>query len=1180
MTHVSQIVLNWTAWVCYNKNTYDVEERWRRAISKALGKNIWREIRATLGRFIAILAISALGAGFYAGLKTTGPDMRTTADQYYADQHLMDFRILSTLGFTQEEVDLLRQRSEIQHLAAGYSLDVLMSTTEGSEAYRLHSLPEDLSPDNPDYLNRPVLVKGRLPEKAGECLIDSKSHHAIGDKIQVSDENEQKTRDLLEVSSFEVVGVASSPAYISFLRGNTTIGNGRVAYFMYTPAASFEQEFYTEIYATAKGAEGLSAFSSAYERLVDRNAKNLDSFGQEQVQKRYDEIVRDGNAELKDARRKLADAKKELEEGKATADKELADALAKLQEGDREVAKGEREIRDNAKKLADADKEITDGSKALAEARPILDQAQKKYDDGVAAYAKGLAEYQAGFEQVQQLQAGIDAIPPSLQAMSDMTAGGTMEPPPEMVPAYLQAAGTLVQVAEGAGIFMEQAGQPQAAAGLNGIAQRGSAAMESAQQTGQFAPVYAELAPLGTLTGDLSAAVSGTQAQLQQAKSKLDVAAKELAEAKIKLDKGWAEFSENEQKLADARIELEDGKKKLADARIELADAKAELQEGWLTYEEEKADALQKIADGEKEIADGEQEVADGQKKLDDLKQPEWFVFTREDNPGYSGFASDAGRIGALATVIPLFFFLVAALVCLTTITRMVEEQRSLIGTLKGLGYSGGSIAFKYLIYAGVASTVGGILGVAVGFYAFPVAIWRAYGMMYIMPPIDLWNEWPLAVSSVLFAALCSTLAAWSACGHELRSVPASLMRPKAPRSGKRVLLERIGFLWKRMSFMQKVTARNLFRYKKRFFMKVIGVAGCSALLVTGFGLRDSIAGVVGLQYNTIYNYDVMAVLTEHSDSKAQTQVNQLVPQYGTSLYTGQTLAKAKSAGGSSGDMTLYIYVAEQPEEMSQFIDLHQRKTGQKIDFPGTSGVVVTEKLADRLKAKPGDTIQVNRINESPVDVTVGAVSENYLLNYIYMTPQEYTRLFGEAPEFDTMLIRLNEQSGENLDQVLTDLVAAKPVAGAQDIASLREQFDDMFDSLDAIVWLIIAAAGMLAFVVLYNLTNINITERAREIATLKVLGFYSGEVASYIYKENFVLTLIGTLTGIALGVVLHDFVILTAEVDEVMFRRVIEPLSYVLAILFTLLCAGLVDLFMLPRLRKVDMIESLKSNE
>lgn len=1115
--------------------------------------------------------------------------MKATADKYYERQNLADFRLLSTMGFTEADVAALKADPAIETVMAGYGLDLLVEHPEGAEAVRVSALPKDPA-DAESWLSRPVLTAGRLPTAADECLGDSSSPLELGDVVVLADENDADTLELMRQRRFTVVGLAESPSYISFQRGNTNIGNGRLAYYLALTPEAFDQEVYTEITLGLAEKAGLSSFSAEYAELVDREKTRLEALEGQRVVIRYDEVKTEAGAELADARRELAEGKQEAEE-------KLAEAWAEIEDGEREIADGWAELGENQQKLldgeqalAEGEQELADGRAELAEGEAAYADALKSYQDGKAAYEKGLKDYQSGLAAYNKNAAEIQAVEGGVQALPDLAAaangllqagGGAT---PTDIQSFTDAADGAMRAAGGGAALLaqgEDAASRQLAAQIEALISQAGTALAMAD----YAGCNQALQQLAALQPYMAAAVDGAKAQLEAAadalaaaKTKLDKAQKELTDGKKQLEEAAAQLEEARQKLADgereladARAELADGKKQLAEARAELADAETELADGKAEYHTEKAKA-------EKEISDAEAEIADGQKTLDELELPEWYINTRDDNPGYSGFESDAGRIDAIAAVIPVFFFLVAALVCLTSMTRMVEDQRTMIGTLKALGYSRGAIAFKYMLYAVGASATGAAVGVVGGFVLFPSAIWSAYGMMYVMPSISLSGNVGLAFLSIGLSVLCTAAATWSACAHELRSVPAKLMRPKAPRAGKRVILERVGPLWRRLSFMQKVTARNLFRYKKRFFMTVIGVAGCTALLLTGFGLRDSISGIVPRQYGDVNRYDMLVALKEHSDDGAGTGLNAALPELGAGLYTGETNVDVAAEGGTSSGMTVYLFVPQHPEQLGDYISLHVRQSGQAIPFPSGDGVVITEKLADRLKAGAGDTIRVNRVNEAPVELKVAGVTENYLFNYIYIAPDTFTATFGETPEYSQLLVNLKD--GTDPDAALSRLLEADPVAGGMVVRELTDQFNDMFESLNAVVWLIIGAAAMLAFVVLYNLTNINITERTREIATLKVLGFRSGEVAAYVFRENIVLTLIGTLVGLGLGVFLHDFVIVTAEVDEIMFRRIIEPLSYLWSILFTMLCAALVNWTMQGRLSRVDMVESLKAIE
>lgn len=1103
-------------------------------MKRSMRKSMWRELRSSFSRFMAIFAITAIGAGFFAGLRATSPDMYATANGYYDDTRLMDFRLVSTMGFTEEDIEALAAREDVDSVMATQGIDLLVEGADGLQAVRVHALPNDTSPENPGYLNRLRITEGRLPEAADECVVDDLTAHRIGDTVQVSRQNTTSALDLVRTRTFTVVGRAASPCYVSFQRGNTNIGSGRLSFFLYVTQDAFDSEYYTEVYITSKDTQDIPSLSAPYEDIIDAQSDALDAFADTRAQVRYDDIYSEASEKLDDARTELAEAR-------ADADEQLAKALQKIQDAEKEIADGQREINENAQKLEDAKAQVASGQQQTAEARDTLTTQQAAWD--------------AQDAQVQQLEQGVAALPGAISEMARILPALLAADETEL-PVFTASAQAAIATARGTAALLDAAGQP-GGSGYTQVADTAEAALAAAD----YATAYGALQMLGQdpLYAGMQQTVGAARAQLDAAKQQLDAGWAQLAGAEAQIGAASAQVTEGEAQLEQARRDI-------ADARVKVADARAE-------YEEKKAEA-------EEEFAEAEQNIADGQAELDDLEKPEWYVTDRTANAGYSGFSSDADRIDAIATAIPIFFYLVAALVCLTTMTRMVEEQRTNIGTLKALGFGRWAIAAKFIFYAAFASTVGAVIGVAAGMVLFPSTIWSAYSILYNLPPLSLQSNVGLALLSVFTSVLCTTAATFGACWGELRSVPAQLMRPKAPKAGKRVLLERIPALWSRMKFSQKVTARNLFRYKKRFFMTIVGVAGCTALLLTGFGLRDSITGIVPLQYGGIDRYDMVASLSDPSSAQADTPLNEALPDMGDGLYTMSAPIDAKSDRGDNIGMTTYVYVAEEPERLSEFIHFHTRENQEPIAFPQGDGAVITEKLATRLKVDVGDEFDMWLVNEAPVKVRVAGIMENYVQNYVYLTPDTYQSLFGKAPEYDTLLLRLPENPTMTEGETLAALVETEGVAGAVDITSFSDEITDMLDSLNAVVWLIILSAGALAMVVLYNLTNINITERVREIATLKVLGFYNKEVSNYVYRENILLTLIGTAFGLVLGIFLHQFVITTAEVDVVMFRRVVMPLSYVWSILFTLACAWLVNLIMLPRLRRVDMVESLKSAE
>ena len=706
------------------------------------------------------------------------------------------------------------------------------------------------------------------------------------------------------------------------------------------------------------------------------------------------------------------------------------------------------------------------------------------------------------------------------------------------------------------------------------------------------------------------------QAELDDARAELDDGWAQLGDGRRELDDGWADLSDAKAELADGQKELDEAWIKLVDGEQELTDARAELDDGWRQYrdgvaeladakqelpreiakaEQKLSDALAELTDGEQEYADGlreyrdgkaeaEQKLSDARRELNDARRKiseigdcKWYILGRNTNTGYVSFSQDAERMGNLASVFPIIFFLVAALVCLTTMTRMVEEQRVQIGCMKALGYGKGTIAFKYVGYGFFASLLGAAAGLWCGCAGIPAIIFNAWKILYTVGELKFQSYPAVNALAVAAAVCCVTGAAVAACIAELTAVPAELMRPKAPPAGKRVLLERVRPVWKRLSFSHKVTVRNLLRYKKRFWMTVIGIGGCTALIVTGFGLRDSIYDILDKQYDEISTYSANVGLVDDvtADELAEISgeldgsglVEEWMPSYQTSL--------SVESGKRSVDG--YLFAVSDTERFRDFIHLRHRLDHSPVALP-EEGAVLTEKLAALLGVGVGDTVTLD--GDERVEVPVVEITENYVFHYVYITGSYYEKLYGEAARPNTLMVTYTEDTKENADAVASGLIPLSGVTAVSRIRDARATFSKSMESVDYAVILIICCAAALAFVVLYNLTNINITERLRELATLKVLGFYDRELSAYVYRENVLLTVFGVALGLVMGKFLHQWLVLTVEIDMVMFGRQARPMSYLYAVGLTVLFSALVNLAARRRLRRIDMVESLKTVE
>ena len=817
-----------------------------------------------------------------------------------------------------------------------------------------------------------------------------------------------------------------------------------------------------------------------------------------------------------EAQKELDDARSEL----ADAQKELDDAKKKLDDARAELDSGWADYESG---LATLEQEIKDGQAKLNAARSQLEESQTRYEQGKVDYQEGLAQYQEGQTAYEDNLAQLDA-------QQEEVAKGYEEyydalKPFEGTPMYDQM---VEQLAPQKAKLDEAAAQIQAG--------------------------YTQLAQVKT--------------QLEESKAELDAAQAQLQDAAQQLDTGWAEYQSGQQTLDQEEAR---GRSQLAQAKAELDDGEAEYQKGLEEYEQAKADA-------QPELEQAQADIDQGQKELDEMATCEWYVLGRDTNSGFVSYSQDAERVDNLSSIFPVIFFVVAALACLTTMTRMVEEQRTQIGSLKALGFSRLAISQKYIGYAFVASLVGGLIGLGIGATLIPAVIANAFQIMYAIPGLDYKMQLLLFVLAVLAAVACTTGAALWACLSTLIDTPANLMRPRAPKAGKRVFLEYIKPIWRRLSFTWKVSMRNLFRYQKRFWMTVIGIGGCTALIVTGFGLHESIFDVLDKQFDEISLYDATVGLDEDLTEEQKQGIEdyldgeEAVEDY---MFTYQQMMDASTTGTS---YDVYLFAVDDVEEFGRFVDLRHRSDHSPVELDG-SGVVIDEKLSELLGVSVGDTITLE--GDQRVEAVVADITENYVYHYVYLTRDLYTQLYGEDYQNNVMLLAYQDGMGVDVsNQTSETLMKMDGVASYSYIATIRDSFEDSMDAINYAVVIIIVAAAALAFVVLYNLTNINITERRSELATLKVLGFYDGETTAYVLRENVFLTIFGVILGLVLGRFLHSWMVLTVEVDMVMFGRTAPPYAYVLAAALTALFSLIVNVAAHFRLKKIDMVESLKTVE
>ncbi len=1159
-------------------------------MKKSYLRSVFRTIRGTFSRFLAIFAIVALGVGFLAGLLSSPDDMRLSADRYYDDTGLYDLRVLSTLGLTEEDLDAVRGIEGVKEVLPVKDTDLLLLSSQGdSYTARIHTLPGDDSVS----VNTPQLISGRMPEKSGECVVVATPSLVgdkdwIGEKLTVDrEEAEEETRDSLP-SSLTVVGTVKSSLYLSMEREHTTVGAGTLGLIAYTLPETFSYDYYTGFYLTGEGCEELSAFSDAYEDRTEALKESLDSLGEERSRLRYEEII--GEAE-----EELSKAQKELDDKKAEAEKELSDGEKELEDGRKELSDSEQRLRDAKAQIDSGEQELANQrasynaqiaasqqqldegyaqlksyEDALQEGLTKIEQAQAQIDAGYEALDKGDHQLLAAKEELDKTEAQLLALENGKQALwqaaaalnipvTDTSDAGALALIDTLSSLSEEAAAPFAALKEG---LLALAAQGQDTVSARVQLEAGKAEYEKNLQAAKQA--REELDEQQKALNEQAAPVLEQQKALKEQREKLDRSKAQLQQA---MASARLEFYQAEEELNDARAQYNDGLAKLNEGRKELESAEKELEDGRAQFHEE--------------VEDAEEELRDARAKIRDIEEGQWHLFTRSSNAGFSSYASNADKIAAIASVFPVFFFLVAALVVLTTMTRMVEEQRLQIGTLKALGYSSGAIAFQYLFYAALGSVLGSVIGLLIGCRLFPYIIINAYNIMYDIPAAftPFWPSYCLLSS--LLMTLCALLSTLLACWSELRSSPAALMLPKAPKAGKRIFLEYITPLWERLKFTQKVTARNLIRYKKRFFMTVIGISGCTALLVTGFGIKDSISPIVSLQYEELNRYQLMVVLKseEALSGREFKSIMGSKEEIEGSLPVMQNEGQVIPRRGDPED-SVSIFVPSDSALLPDYFTFRHRGDRSLIPFDENQ-VVVTEKLAQRQHLKVGDTIRVKNQDGEEGSFTITQICENYVSHYLYLSPAAYEEAFRTPPEMNTVLCKLpKDLSQQEQDQLVTRLLGCRDVTSAFSTTELSESFGNSIKSIDSIILVLILSAGALAFVVLYNLMNINISERKKELATIKVLGFYDREVSAYIYRETGILSLIGTALGLVLGFFLHQYVVRTAEIDVVMFARTVLPQSYLYSALLTLAFSALICLIMYPKLKAISMVESMKAPE
>lgn len=1079
-------------------------------------KDIFREIKISLGRFLSILCIVAIGVAFFAGIKASAPDMKNSADTYFDKHNVQDIQVYSTIGLTKKDVAAVKRIKGVKSVQPNFSMDTLSQIDSTQMVIKVISYGID------QKMNKIRVVEGRMPERENECLIEASSAtnklygtFHIGDTIKLQSGTDEALSKSLKHTKYKIVGTCYNPNYLSYEKGSSNIGSGTVNSFIYIQNTNVLKDYYTEVDVCVKGAKDLDCYSDEYFDVVDPVLKKIKKISNKQIdahiqsyQSELDEKKQEANDKFNDAENQFNDAQNKIDSGLA----EIQSNELKLQDSKNQINQGWNEyyanikVLDNIPTLQNAIAQIEESEKKLPELLNQKEQAENGLNQ-INAVIDDL------YAQRKMIQDSIDLIDMAIEKAQNTPSTDEQTEALKI---------KLIENLKNTKTYLE----------------------------GKLATIDQTIAKKAELEAIIPQIQDGIN-QIQAASSKkaeLQSQLNQLLSAKNQLNNAYSS-------LVDGQAQYEDGVSKIEDAKTELNKSIEQLTLSKAEFNIQKHDALKELSDAQLEI---------------DKMEGKWIVLDRDSHYSYRDYGACADRMDGIAKVFPVFFFLVAALVCMTTMTRMVDEQRNEMGTLKALGYSKLQIASKYLIYALIASILGSVLGCSLGMYLFPTVIFNAWNTLYNIDQIKFLFQ-PglilLASGSVTGITLLATL---YSIYSELIEMPSQLMRPKAAKAGKKILLERISFIWKRLSFLRKVTARNIFRYKKRFFMTIIGIAGCSALLVAGFGINDSISDIVNQQYNVIYHYDA-TVAAKTNEITSQIQSLKGVKD----VYEEDHLAVTTKI--ENKDISTTVHIISNDKKFKDFCTLFNGKKEFDLD---DSSVLISQKMATKLNKKAGDTIKFKDANNKVIKAKIKGVFTNYVGHHIYASETLYKSWNTNAKTTHTYLIKSKKTTKKFERNLGNKIMNVDGVQSVTFYSSLQKNFKDMIKSISYIVVVLVISAACLAFVVLYNLSNVNISERKREIATIKVLGFTRKEVDAYINRETILLTILGSLIGLGIGVGLHHLIMNLAEMDDIMFGRTINSISYVISFVMTIGFNAIINLFMHRKLNKIQMVESLKAVE
>ncbi len=1137
-------------------------------MKKALLKDSLKQIAKTNKRFISILLMAFMGVGFFAGVRSASPDMKATIDTYYDNKNMYDISLVSTLGLTDEDIKSISELNGIDKTIGIYSEDVFVKFEDEETVVKYITYE--------DEINNLEIIEGNLPQNENECVIEYNMNIGknvnVGDYIEITENLQDDETANLKNNKLKVVGIVKSPIYISRDRGTTNLGNGKLNYYMYGNKNNIDSEVYTEIDITVKGAKELNTKSDEYNELIENVKENLESIKSEREKIRYDELILEANTKLDDAQNEFNKEKSEAEE--------------KIRDAEKEIEKAKKEIGTNEKKLKDAERELESGKNTantefsnaetqISSAETQLATAQLEINDGRAYYEAKKNEAQTG---INQLNTGIQTLNSTISDLEENQelAESVLNSIEKINSTLISFNNMLIQNEEA----LKNATTEKEKLELTEMIQYINSQIQTLniqkQELLSYGITTEKLNEIKLGISECKKQKSELEKQLQAINSELKSGEAELIEGQNKIASGYEQLAVSKSELVEKRNkinsqfqkaeeEILEGKKKIENAKIDLENGEKELLENKEKFNNE--------------IADAENKLIDAREKVKDIENAKWYIFDRNDNIGFNSYSQDCDNVEKLGKVFPIVFFIIATLISLTTMTRMVEEERVQIGTLKAIGYNKLQIMSKYIIYSLLASIIGGILGAIFGIKFFPYVIISMYQMMYDFPQLVIEFNSYYTIIGIGLICICIVGATIYTSNKELKNTPAEMMRPKAPKPGKRVLLEKIPFIWKRLSFTQKVTVRNMFRYKKKFLMTVIGICGCTALIVAGFGLKDSISGIMDFQYVDIYDYDMMIGL---KSTLTETEINNLIQELENKKEIEKcvkTYMLATDVKNNDYKEEAQIMVIEDSKTLEEIVNLKDVKINEKLEL-NDEDIIITDKLSQLLNVKEGDEIVILN-DDKEIKVKISGITEHYISHYVYMTDSLYQKMYNKNSESNVLFAKYAEKLAETEEDKLSeDILSNSKIASITLTSYLMKIMDDTLSAMNFVVYVLIVSAGLLAFIVLYNLSNINISERIRELATIKVLGFYDKEVYDYVTREIILLTAIGIILGLLFGYILNLFILGTCEIGILRFKRIVLPQSYLYAVIITIIFTAIINFITYFSLKKIDMIESLKSVE